>query len=121
MTRTLQIIIPHELDDMSMDINLFVHNMVQKLTARNYKADSWRSISTTKLTELLMSELAEMIEARVKFKESLTDTRSSHRVDASDLVNECADIANFAMFISAVTRKEANTENNTRNVVIMGR
>jgi NTP pyrophosphatase (non-canonical NTP hydrolase) len=105
----LTIEVPDAIEDLSIDLNIFVHDMMYKLSKHRNKRTSWRGLSLGKATALLLVEVSELIEANDSFERHTTEVYS--------VVEEAADIANFALFIASIARKQAKDENSTRKYV----
>ncbi len=67
----------------------FFERCSEKLVLNNHKGD-WRTLSDEELLELLKQEVEELREAL-----------SNNELYSTDIIMECADVANFAMMIAS--------------------
>ncbi len=76
-------------------VRWFGQCMLDKLKANSHKGFTWRSDNADELFKRLTDELME-----------LGDELLKPRVDKEKIIKECADVANFAMFIADKARRQ---------------
>lgn len=88
--------------DRDYPIGKFTWFMLSKLSERAHRHEfgSWRNYSVEKCMEWLRREVAELDEAVARLQEAENDPEDEKRVLREQVVRECADVANLAMFVS---------------------
>ncbi len=78
------------------DVRQFAEVMVRKLIDNSYKANRWEDCSFRYLLDRIQEEIDEVEEALLE------------QYDPSEVVEECADVANFAMMIADNVMRRAH-------------
>lgn len=97
--------LPPELDDLQVDLTVFIYYMVQKLMVHKDKGQGWRDKYVHELFEDLKGENRELLDA-ISWAYYSKDHELKTDKPSLNVCLEAADVANFAMFISSQARKE---------------
>ena len=88
--------------DRDYPIGKFTWFLLSKLYERatRHGYGSWREYPVEKCMEWLRAEVAELDEAVARLQEAENDPEAEKKVLREQVVRECADVANLAMFVS---------------------
>lgn len=94
----------NKMSEIRDEVKWFSVRMEQKLKANDDKG-GWDNCSKDDLLDSMKDELGEMIDAASRIGYSCFCGHSISDKEVQKLINECADIANFAMMIADNARK----------------